>query len=831
MFEFSQIFEINEVCQNSLNNSQYLSSSSSKDLSLYESQSQTLNSSFILEHQDEEEEVIIQKQYQNDEFPEINLQKLKSQHQFKLKSQDDSKDSNEITFSNTITINYEKSCQQAIIKKSFNIFGRKNNIIKNLYQQKQSFTPEVYQFDKQEKGNSDNVLTQQAGIADFFQIKPYMKTFRNQHHGACEEIWAFLQQSFCQLNEKLNYMHKQQIIHGDIKPQNIVLSQEGSCYFIDFDLSIQLNDNKLSSSFIYDHLKHKTPFYNSQKLMDIIFQNEENDFLVQPDVLRLIDKMQLHLTFIYLICQSQAFQEYFKQKQIELLLKELLKCQQSTQKCQYLDDEQLIEIDQSYIESRKINKDQDYQQTKQNIQSSNFSMHSISNKQNKQQFIFVDEQMPLNQQYKNFVLYLFERYLLYEKTVLQELNAEESNLQRIEDCLKQNQQFISKNNYTQQNLFKQFVIGYKINPNQNDEIEVISLNRIFSFWLNYTEKKFAFNQNLVINEIINLDVLNNLKLKLKELCLDTFENESQKAEENEQNSALFYLYKQQFQQNGIQNYDINNNLELNNFIQALYLNPQMIKLSINVSKQHQMDSSLVKKLLQTLQILPNLKRLRLSLISQNFDNLFDDLEILFQKLEKFKIEVSTISQINYLTVYGFPNYCLKHLNISFLVSNITDKQLISIINVFLFCQLKTIKLNFPNCQSITDESITQLFQCFSQIQTLKTFNLNLSMCNQITQKSVNSLFDYLKQNRNVNMEIDFTDCSKIFPSNFDDIINYISNRSCFNYTLCIKYYFLTGNKEFKTNTKKISKKFEKVKFQKTSAFIKKYLPNCQNTIF
>ncbi|EAR93951.2 kinase domain protein (macronuclear) [Tetrahymena thermophila SB210] len=789
---------------NQIYDNQYYSHSSENSK---ESSSENSNQSFIFEIYQENSPKISGKPYfQRDENPEINLNKLKCQQQLFQASLP----------KNSIIMKFEKFTQKVFIRKVLNHkeinMSQFNNFLDNLAQQKQSFTPEIIKLDKKEMANKNTCsFMQQAGIADFFQIKSYMKAFRNQYENANEQIWEFLQYSFCQLNEKLNQMHQLKIVHGDIKPQNIILSKEGSCYFIDFDASIQINDNDIQPSFISDHLKHKTSFYNNQQLINLIQNSKNYNFFTNIYVLYLIDRMQLHLTFIYLICQSELFLELFEKKEIKQILQNLQKYYYSTQKNKEQDDQQqLIEIDQN--QSVEINGYQDFKQPKQNIQCSSIaSQNSKSTSYLKQQFILVDEQMPLYQSYEEFVSYLFNQYLIIEETLLAEFDQYKSNSQRIKELFNQNQKLKYASNYNQENLFRQFVTGYQINLIQKDEIEVISLNRIFSFWLNYTEQIFNFNENLVINELINLGVLDRLKLKLKEFCFEKFE----KAEENRLNSALFYLYRQQFQENNTHQYDLNNNLELNNFIQALYLNPQMAKMSINVSKQHQMDTSLIKKLLQTLQFLPNLKTLKLSLINQNVDNLFNYIDKLFQKLEQFKIEVSTISEINHLNLYGFPIYSLKYLNISFLSSNITDNQLINITNILQYCQLETIKLNLSNCQSITDNCISEIFSSFSLIQTLKSLNLVLRLCCQLTQQSINSLIDHLKQNRSVDIEIDFSDCSKILPNNFDDLLNYINTRSKISYNLCIKYNFLVGNKEFKQRTQKISQIFEKIKFKQT----------------
>ncbi|KAL4481610.1 hypothetical protein ABPG74_007699 [Tetrahymena malaccensis] len=698
------------------------------------------------------------------------------------------------TLKSQISITYEQKSQKAKIRKILNSQNNIEFLSDQIAQNELSFTTEI----AQQGIGRKLIITQEVGIADFFQIKENMKAFRNLYHNADEQIQMFLQSSYCQLNNKLNQMHKQKIVHGDIKPQNIVLSQDSSCFFIDFDESILHEEKNIPTNFHSNHLKHKTSLYNSQNLIDIIQKNEKRHFFEKFNVLRMIDKMQLHLTFIYLFCQSEPFLEFFKQKQMQNILDNIT--------LKYDDDQQLNEIDSSQLQPIEIKND--YEQLKQNIHNNDQSDNSNSN-QHYKQFILVDEQMPLTKSSYEFLKQLIEQYEIYEDILLKEFKKKESNFQNIESCLQDNERFNQIQCFNQENLFSQFINGQKINPKQNEEIEYISLNRISAFILNSAEYKFTFNDNLAINQVINLSILKQLNWKLKKFCQDKFENK----QENGQNSILFYVYRQQFQKIKKHIYYLNDNLELNNFVQALFLSPKMRKLQINVSKQYQMDSSLIKKMLQIVQQLPNLKSLKLYLVCQNINNLIDDIIILYKKLENFKIEVSKISQINNLNINGITACPLKRLNISLFSSNICDNQLINIVNPLQYSQLEEIKLDLTNCQSITDESVSQIFSILKSIRQLKKINLNLQLCNNLAQQSINSLLNFLKQNKSVNLDIDFTDCSNISHSSFDELFNYFSFRSTIKYTLCIKYRFLTGNNYFKIKSQEITNKFKEITFK------------------
>jgi len=48
----------------------------------------------------------------------------------------------------------------------------------------------------------------------------------------------------CELILTIEFLHKNNTLYRDMKPENILLTQEGHIYLIDFGLSIELDENE-----------------------------------------------------------------------------------------------------------------------------------------------------------------------------------------------------------------------------------------------------------------------------------------------------------------------------------------------------------------------------------------------------------------------------------------------------------------------------------------------------------------------------------------------------------------------------------------------------------
>ncbi len=132
---------------------------------------------------------------------------------------------------------YHNRLEQMVVLKRLNnpknssLDRRKEvDILKNL---KHSYLPQVLDFIETE----DEVYT----VMSFIEGKSFLQLLKEGPRFSRQELlkWGM------QICSALNYLHTQKIpiIHGDIKPANIMLSPEGDICLIDFNISFYLDEN------------------------------------------------------------------------------------------------------------------------------------------------------------------------------------------------------------------------------------------------------------------------------------------------------------------------------------------------------------------------------------------------------------------------------------------------------------------------------------------------------------------------------------------------------------------------------------------------------------
>lgn len=139
----------------------------------------------------------------------------------------------------TIYKAYHKRLQKDVVLKKIHKSGARNEdekeILKNI---KHSYLPQVYDFLDVE----DGVFT----IIDYIPGKSFEKLLKEQGKFSQKKVVKY----GIQLCEVVSYLHKQKppIIHGDIKPANIMLTPEDNICLIDFNISGVLDGKSMAAT-------------------------------------------------------------------------------------------------------------------------------------------------------------------------------------------------------------------------------------------------------------------------------------------------------------------------------------------------------------------------------------------------------------------------------------------------------------------------------------------------------------------------------------------------------------------------------------------------------
>jgi eukaryotic-like serine/threonine-protein kinase len=82
---------------------------------------------------------------------------------------------------------------------------------------------------------------------------------------------------FAQVVEALSYLHSMNIVHKDLKPENVLVSKEGRVKLIDFSIAVEVKTGFLSKLFAKDPKPEGTPTYLSPEQISGKFVDQRAD--------------------------------------------------------------------------------------------------------------------------------------------------------------------------------------------------------------------------------------------------------------------------------------------------------------------------------------------------------------------------------------------------------------------------------------------------------------------------------------------------------------------------------------------------------------------------
>lgn len=135
------------------------------------------------------------------------------------------------------------------------------NTLKNL---KHQYLPRVYDFIERE----DGVYT----VMDFIQGENMDAAVRRHGRYPQKQVMKWANQ----LGQALKYLHSQKrpVIHGDIKPANIMLTPDGDVCLIDFNISVSLGDNVRQATGISIGFSPPEQYFSPELYLQMIHAHE-----------------------------------------------------------------------------------------------------------------------------------------------------------------------------------------------------------------------------------------------------------------------------------------------------------------------------------------------------------------------------------------------------------------------------------------------------------------------------------------------------------------------------------------------------------------------------